>query len=75
MSPLSWRSVSLSLDASSTWTVTADSHVKTLSVATSGSAVTNITGNGRTVYYDSSANPSLDAKTCTLPGGGTIVPE
>jgi hypothetical protein len=69
------KSVSLALDASSTWSVTADSHLTSLSGAgISGATVTNITGNGHTVYYDSASCPALGGLTYTLAGGGTLMP-
>lgn len=69
------KSVSLTLDASSAWTLTADSYVTTLTGASiSGGAVTNINGNGHTVYYDSAASPELGGKTYTLNGGGALQP-
>jgi hypothetical protein len=69
------KSASITLDDSSTWTLTADSHVTTITGAiVSGSAVTNITGNGFNVYYDSSANPSLNGQTYSLVGGGSLIP-
>jgi hypothetical protein len=70
------KSVSPTLDASSTWTVTADSHVTSLSdtAGISGTKITNIVGNGHTVTYDSSANPGLGGKTYTLSGGGVFKP-
>jgi hypothetical protein len=70
------KSVSLTLDASSTWTVTADSHVTSLSdtAGISGTKITSIVGNGHTVTYDSSANPGLGGKTYTLSGGGVLKP-
>jgi hypothetical protein len=65
------KSVSLTLDASSTWTVTADSHLTSLSdtAGISGTKIANIVGGGHTVTYDSSANPGLGGKTYTLSGG------
>jgi hypothetical protein len=70
------KSVTLTLDSSSTWSVTADSHVgKLTGLKISGKTVSNISGNGHTVYYDSSANPDLDGKTYTLADGGTLTPE
>jgi hypothetical protein len=66
----------LTLDATSTWTVTADSTVTSLTGATiSGSSISNIVGNGHKVYYSksASANSYLGAKTYTLSGGGTLV--
>jgi hypothetical protein len=70
------KSVSLTLDASSTWTVTADSHLTTLSdtAGISGTKITNIVGNGHTVTYDSSANPGLGGKTYTFSGRGVLKP-
>ena len=70
--------VSLTLDASSTWVVTGNSVLAGFldSDAISGSAITNVTGNGFTVTYDSSlsANSYLGGKTYTLVGGGTLTP-
>lgn len=69
------KRVTLRLDSTSTWTVTGTSYVTVLKgLRISGSTVTNITGNGHTVYYDASANPSLGSKTFTLSGGGTLKP-
>lgn len=70
------RSVSLTLDASSTWTVTADSHLTTLNdtAGISGTKVTNIVGSGHMVTYDTSANPGLGGKTYALSGGGALKP-
>lgn len=70
------RSVTLSLDKSSAWTVTGNSHLTVLrdSEGVSGSKMTNIVGNGHTVYYDASSNPSLGGRTYTLEGGGTLSP-
>jgi hypothetical protein len=36
--------------------------------------MTNIVGNGHTVYYDARSNPSLGGRTYTLEGGGTLNP-
>ncbi|HEY5530144.1 MAG TPA: hypothetical protein VIL51_11970 [Thermoleophilia bacterium] len=72
------KAVNLTLDSSSTWNVTADSYLTTLSDTDgiSGTTVTNITGNGLTVYYDAgnSANNALGGKTYTLAGGGELKP-
>jgi len=68
----------LTLDSSSTWTVTANSTVTSLKGAViSGSEVTNIVGNGHNVYYSKSAtaNSYLGGKTYTLAGGGELIPE
>lgn len=70
------KSVSLTLDASSTWTVTADSYLTVLTDVDgiSGTTINNIIGNGHTVYYDSSACPQLGGLTYTLSNGGTLKP-
>ncbi|MFN8624054.1 MAG: hypothetical protein U0869_25200 [Chloroflexota bacterium] len=68
----------LSLDASSTWTVTADSTLTTLADAdgVAGMSIANIVGNGHTVTYDASLadNAWLAGGTYTLSGGGTLTP-
>lgn len=68
----------LSLDATSKWTLSADSTITTLSNAAglSGTTFTNITGNGHTVKYKPklAANAWLAGKTYTLTGGGTLAP-
>ncbi|MFN8519567.1 MAG: hypothetical protein U0667_09340 [Chloroflexota bacterium] len=71
-------SAAISLDATSSWVVTADSVLTTLSDqgGVSGSTITNITGNGHTVTYDASldGNAWLAGGTYTLSGGGTLTP-
>jgi hypothetical protein len=72
-------SAALTLDKNCTWIVTKDSVVTALSDsdAASGSSITNITGNGHTVKYDSAlaANKWLDGKTYDLVNGGKLVPK
>ena len=71
------KSIGLTLDGTSSWTVTANSHVTTLvGAVVSGTSITNITGNGHTVTYDAtaSANAYLKGATYTLAGGGTLAP-
>jgi len=69
---------SVILDKSSKWEVTAESVITgfTNSDGISGNNISNITGNGFTVYYDSSAdgNQSLNGKTYTLVNGGSLTP-
>ena len=71
-------SAALTLDSNSVWNVTGDSTLTSLSDASgiSGTTITNIHGNGHTVYYDSSlaANSSLGGKTYSLSGGGELAP-
>ena len=70
--------VSVTLDKSSTWTVTADSYVTILADADgiSGTSISNIIGNGHNVYYDASntANSALNGQTYSLANGGTLAP-
>ncbi|MBI3174252.1 MAG: hypothetical protein HYZ25_11060 [Chloroflexi bacterium] len=69
------KSAMLTLDASSTWNVTADSHLSCLNGAViSGTNITNLVGNGFTVTYDANACPTLNGQTYTLSGGGTLQP-
>lgn len=66
--------VSLTLDTTSTWNVTADSYLKVLK--DSDTKLSNIKSNGHTIYYDSSnsANSWLNGKTISLSGGGKLTP-
>lgn len=68
----------VTLDSTSQWSLTADSYVSAFSDASgiSGTSVSNVTGNGHNVYYNSSlsANSSLGAKTYTLANGGHLLP-
>jgi len=68
------KSITVNLDADSTWTVTGDSYVTILTDETTDCS--NIKSNGFTIYYDSSnsANSWLDGKTITLNGGGSLKP-
>ena len=70
------RVVNLSLDESSTWTVTADSYLTKLDDhdGISDSDVTNIIGNGYTVYYNKNANVYLRGRIYNLSGGGYLKP-
>lgn len=72
------NATNLTLDASSTWELTADSYLSSLSDAAgiSGSSITNIIGNGHNVYYDASlaTNSQLAGKTYALVNGGELIP-
>jgi hypothetical protein len=70
------RVVNISLDESSTWTVTADSYLTKLDDqdGISDSDVTNIIGNGYTVYYNKNANVYLRGRIYNLSGGGYLKP-
>ena len=68
--------INLILDSSSTWTVTADSYLSFLTDpdGISGTSITNIIGNGYTVYYNATLCTELGGQTYTLSGGGTLAP-
>jgi hypothetical protein len=66
----------LTMDAASTWVLTANSYINGLitNPAISGTSVTNIKGNGYNVYYTASANTALNSQTYSLVGGGSLMP-
>jgi hypothetical protein len=70
------QAANLTLDSSSTWDVTADSYLTCLSDldGISGTNITNITGSGHNLYYDTSLCSQLRGQTYTLNGGGTLTP-
>ncbi|HVO43032.1 MAG TPA: hypothetical protein VMT34_10430 [Aggregatilineales bacterium] len=72
------KAANLTLDASSTWTVTADSYLASLSDAgaISGASITNIIGSGHDVHYDANldANSQLGGLTYSLVNGGKLIP-
>jgi len=72
------KEMNLMLDASSIWDVTADSYLNALilSGGVSGDSVSNIIGNGHTVYYNKNASSSaLGGKTYNLAKGGKLQPK
>ena len=70
------KSVTLTLDSTSNWNVTADSYLTCLNDTggISGTTIMNITGNGRTVYYNANACPALNGQTYSLVGSGSLTP-
>ena len=69
------RFISLTMDASSSWTMTGNSYVNRLiGITTSGNTVQGIIGNGFTLYYDPIQSPSLGGNTYSLAGGGSLTP-
>lgn len=68
------KSITVSLDESSTWQVTGDSYVTVLT--DDDTSFSNIKDNGHTIYYDAtnSANRVLDGKTISLSDGGKLTP-
>jgi hypothetical protein len=72
------NSAALTLDASSTWNVTANSYLTTLTETggITSDALSNIVDNGFNIYYDKSlsANSWLGGNTYILSGGGKLMP-
>ncbi|MCH4166415.1 MAG: hypothetical protein LKF74_04185 [Megasphaera sp.] len=64
----------VSIDSSSTWTVNGTCYITALTDA--DTTLSNITGNGNTIYYTASneANQWLGGKTYDLSGGGQLKP-
>ena len=61
---------SISIDATSCWSLTADSYVS----GTLKADLASIQSNGHTLYYSAEANPTLAGKTYDLEGGGRLQP-
>jgi hypothetical protein len=72
----SGKQVVLTLDASSTWNVTIDSHLSRIILPDkiSDNSINNISGNGHTVLYDSKMCPELHGNSYALSGGGKLKP-
>ena len=70
------RAVKVTLDATSSWNVSANSYITILSNpdGISGTTVTNIKGNGFTVFYNSASCPELNGETYSLTEGGNLTP-
>ncbi len=71
------KTVSLTLDSASTWTVTATSWLTALNgLEINSTTVTNIDGGGHCVYYSGTINGASSATQYTLGGssGGTLAP-
>jgi hypothetical protein len=64
----------VSIDETSTWTLSGSSYVQELSDAKAD--LTNIIGNGNSLYYDAKnpQNAWLGGKTIPLSGGGNVLP-
>jgi len=71
------KGAAMTLDKSSKWNVTGDSVLTSLSDSggISGNNITNIYGNGHTVYYDKKLveNNDLKGKTYNLAKGGKLI--
>jgi len=66
---------SVVVDATSTWALTANSYVSYIvDPLITGSMVSNITGNGFNVYYNTTLNSSLGGLSYSLLNGGCLLP-
>ena len=65
------KSVTLTMDTASTWSLIADSYLSTFT--DSNTEFTNIDDNGFNIYYDSLTG--VDTGEYALPGGGTLLPK
>ena len=73
----SGKLVTVTLDSTSTWTVTKTSYLDTITdplINTNDYTVTNIVGNGHNVVYAKAANSKLGGKVYALAGSGCLVP-
>jgi hypothetical protein len=70
------KAVNLTMDSSSTWSVTGDSYLTCLADISgiSGTTIPNVIGNGHTVYYDSNVCSALGGLTYSLVNGGELTP-
>lgn len=71
------KNVHLTLDATSTWYITADSYLTKLTFydGIPDTGITNIIGDGHSVFYDEEASPALGGKIYDLPNGGKLMPK
>lgn len=70
------KQVNLFLDESSTWDVTADSYLNRITVLEiERDLITNIKGNGHTIFYNKDLNERLGGKSYDLKKGGTLKPK
>lgn len=71
------KEMKLVLDKTSSWEVTEDSYLTSLDdkEGISGATISNIIGNGHTVYYDKKKASVLGGNTYTLAKGGTLMPK
>lgn len=65
------KKASISLKKDSSWELTADSYVTT--ITDENAKFRNIKSNGHNIYYDKASNTALNGKTIKLPGGGKLI--
>jgi hypothetical protein len=69
-------SINLTLSTTSTWSTTGDSFLTSLTDPSgiSGTTISNVIGNGHTIYYDTRVCPALRGLTYIFSGGGSLKP-
>ncbi len=68
------NSINITLDKSSKWELKDDSYVSKIKVDTYDNTITQIIGNGHTVWYKKEDNSYLKGKTYQLVNGGELKP-
>lgn len=70
------KEVDITFDKTSTWTLTGDSYINTLTIQNGkiSRLSKSIKSNGYDIYYNANLNEWLDGKTIRLSGGGKLIP-
>ena len=70
------KAVDITFDKTSTWTLTGDSYINTLTIQNGkiSRLSRSIKSNGHDIYYNANLNEWLNGKTIRLSGGGKLIP-
>lgn len=70
------KEVDITFDKTSTWTLTGDSYINTLTIQNGkiSRLSRSIKSNGYDIYYNANLNEWLNGKTIRLSGGGKLIP-
>lgn len=70
------KAVDITFDKTSTWTLTGDSYINTLTIQNGkiSRLSRSIKSNGYDIYYNANLNEWLNGKTIRLSGGGKLIP-
>lgn len=66
--------IDISLDKTSTWYLTGNSYVNTITIQKQNNITKYIKSNGYNIYYNSKNNEWLNNRTIRLNGGGKLIP-
>lgn len=66
--------IDISLDKTSTWYLTGNSYVNTITIQKQNNITKYIKSNGYNIYYNSKNNEWLNNRTIRLQGGGKLIP-